>query len=112
MADYFLRVISSVAGTLGKWIAPLAVVAMAGTGVLAEPVQSRPAPEIRLVEGSNPLAGKPFYVDPISSAMLAAKNANPPIPELTTIANTPASFWLDEAFPAGRVTSKIGRAHV
>jgi endoglucanase len=102
-------VISSVAGILARGIAPLAVVALAGAGVLAEPIQSIPAPAIRLVEGSNPLAGKPFYVDPISSAMLAAKNAAPPIPELTTIANTPASFWLDEAFPAGRVSGTVSR---
>jgi endoglucanase len=109
VAHYFLGVISSVAGILARGIAPLAVVALAGAGVLAEPIQSVPAPAIRLVEGSNPLAGKPFYVDPISSAMLAAKNASPPIPELTTIANTPASFWLDEAFPAGRVTNTVAR---
>jgi cellulase/cellobiase CelA1 len=63
-------VISLVAGILARGIAPLAVVALAGAGVLAEPIQSIPAPAIRLVEGSNPLAGKPFYVDPISSAML------------------------------------------
>jgi endoglucanase len=28
---------------------------------------------------------------------------------LTTIANTPASFWLDEAFPAGRVSGTVSR---
>ncbi len=72
------------------------------------PVSSVPAPAIRLVDDSNPLAGRPFYVDPISSAMLAAKN-NPSSPELSTIANTPASYWLDEAFPAGRASSTVAR---
>ncbi|MGI9125507.1 MAG: glycoside hydrolase family 6 protein [Mycobacterium sp.] len=68
-----------------------------------------PSPAIRLVDASNPLAGKPFYVDPISSAMRAAKNASPPSPELTTIANTPSSFWLDEAFSAATVAGTVAR---
>ena len=89
-------------------MAPVAVTALACAGVLASPVPSGPAPAIRLVDESNPLAGRPFYVDPISSAMLAAKN-NPSSPELSTIANTPASFWLDEAFPAGRATATVAR---
>ena len=89
-------------------MAPVAVTALACAGVLANPVPSGPAPAIRLVDESNPLAGRPFYVDPISSAMLAAKN-NPSSPELSTIANTPASFWLDEAFPAGRATATVAR---
>jgi endoglucanase len=101
-------VISSVFGALGRGIAPLAAAAVACAGIVANPVQSVPAPAIRLVDDSNPLAGRPFYVDPISSAMLAAKN-NPSSPELSTIANTPASFWLDEAFPAGRATSTVAR---
>jgi endoglucanase len=89
-------------------VGPVAAAAVVCAGVIAAPVQSSPAPAIRLVDDSNPLAGRPFYVDPISSAMLAAKN-NPSSPELSTIANTPASFWLDEAFPAGRVTSTVSR---
>lgn len=101
--------ISSVAGAIGRWIAPaLALSAVASLGLAADPVRVGPAPQIRLVDDSNPLAGKPFYVDPISAAMLAAKN-DPSSPELRTIANTPASFWLDEAFPAGRATSTVSR---
>ncbi len=100
--------ISSVLRVLGRAVAPAAAAALAGAGVLAAPVPSVPAPAIRLVDGSNPLAGRPFYVDPISSAMLAARN-DPSSPELRAIADTPASFWLDEAFPAGRVTATVSR---
>lgn len=100
--------ISSVAGALARSLAPLAVAAIAVTGVLSNPAPTVPAPVMRLVDESNPLAGRPFYVDPISSAMVAAKN-NPSSPELRTIANTPSSFWLDEAFSAGRVAGTVSR---
>jgi endoglucanase len=60
-------------------------------------------------DDGNPLAGRPFYVDPISKAMSAAKNANPPRPELTAIANTPTAYWLDQAFPSGTVAGTVGR---
>lgn len=58
-------------------------------------------PAIQLVDESNPLAGMPFYVDPISLAMAAAKSS----PELAGLANTPTAYWVDEAFaaPAGAV---------
>ncbi|MCW1957674.1 MAG: glycoside hydrolase family 6 protein [Mycobacterium sp.] len=98
--------ISSVLGALGRAVAPLAVAALGCAGTLANPVLHNPA--MRLVDDSNPLAGQPFYVDPISSAMLAAKN-NPSSTELNAIANTPASYWLDEAFPAGRASSTVSR---
>ena len=92
--------ISSALGVLARWAGPfLAVAAIAG-GV--QPVES---PAVRLVDESNPLAGKPFYVDPISAAVRAAKSS----PELAAIANTPAAYWLDEAFPAGRATSTVAR---
>lgn len=64
---------------------------------------------MHLVSDANPLAGRPFYVDPISRAMAAAKSANPPSPELNTIANTPQAYWLDHAFPAPTVTTTVSR---
>lgn len=83
----------------------VAVVAVA-VSVPAEPTVG-PSPAIRLVDEANPLAGKPFYVDPISSAMRAAKGSNNP--QLTAIANTPASFWLDQAFPPSTVAGTVSR---
>jgi endoglucanase len=74
-----------------------------------EAVQPGPAPALRLVSESNPLAGKPFYVDPISASMVAAKNANPPNPTLTAIANTPQAYWLDHAFPTATVAGTVSR---
>lgn len=68
-----------------------------------------PVSPARADDGGNPLAGRPFYVDPISNAMRAAKNANPPSPELTAIANTPTAYWLDQAFPASTVANTVGR---
>lgn len=85
-------------------IAPVAAVAAL---VAQFPAQFDSTPSVRLVDESNPLAGKPFYVDPVSLAMRAAKNSGSP--ELTTIANTPASFWLDDAFPAGSVAGTVAR---
>lgn len=64
---------------------------------------------VRLLSDSNPLEGRPFYVDPISPAMLAAKKANPPIPELTVLANTPQSYWLDHAFPPATVAGTVSK---
>lgn len=63
---------------------------------------------MRLVDDSNPLAGRPFYVDPISRAMAAARN-DPSSPELATIANTPTAYWIDEAFPTGTVGGTVSR---
>lgn len=89
----------------------LAAVAVVAAGLTA-PVTSTPA--IRLTDSGNPLAGQPFYVDPSSAAMNAARGANPPSAQLTAIANTPQSYWLDQAFPAGsvggRVASYVGAA--
>ncbi len=99
--------ILSAAGAVGRWIAPLlAVASVAFTGGLG--VHGVASPPVRLADASNPLAGRPFYVDPISSAMTAAKN-NPGSPELARIANTPQAYWLDQAFPAGTVTSTVSR---
>ena len=96
---YFAQVTFSASGVAARWIAPFVVVAaVAGFG----------AP-VALADDGNPLAGKPFYVDPISRAMTAAKNADPPSPELTAIANTPQAYWLDHAFPAATVTNTVSR---
>ena len=93
--------ISSAVGALARLAGPfLAVAAIVGGGL-----QSVESPAVRLVDESNPLAGKPFYVDPISNAVRAAKST----PELAAIANTPTAYWLDEAFPAGKATSTVAR---
>ena len=92
----------SAAFALGRWVAPvLTIAAIAATGVVA-------SPDIRLVDETNPLAGRSFYVDPISSAM-AAHTANPSSTELAAIATTPQAFWLDQAFPAGSVGGTVAR---
>lgn len=95
----------SALGRLARWIVPAAAVAAVAVHL---PVTHLPATRlpagtaVRLVDESNPLAGRPFYVDPISQAMRAAKGSGSA--ELTAIANTPQSFWLDEAFPAPTAT--------
>ena len=102
---------SSAARAVARWISPfLAVAAAAGLGCYADPVQSVPAPGVRLVDAANPLAGEPFYVDPTSAAMRAAHNANPPNPELDAIANTPQAFWVDPAVSSATVARYIGAA--
>ena len=88
-----------------RWVAPLLAVAV----VAATAVPPGPDPAVRLVAEANPLAGMPFYVDPISAAMVAAKNADPPNPTLTAIANTPQAYWLDQAFPIATVTGTVSR---
>jgi endoglucanase len=83
---------------VARWISPvLAAATVAGLAGVAVPVPDRPAPAIRLVDDANPLAGAAFYVNPNSAAMRAAQSANPPSPELTTIANTPTAYWMDQA---------------
>ncbi|OOK76524.1 endoglucanase A [Mycobacterium kansasii] len=84
----------------------MAVATVAGL-VSAGAVHVGAAPEVRLVDAGNPLAGQPFYVDPASAAMAAARNANPPSPQLTAVANTPQAYWLDQAFPAGSVGARV-----
>ena len=106
---------SSAASTVARWIAPfLTVAAVTSIGLSADPVQVGTAPSVRLASDDNPLAGRPFYVDPSSAAMVAARNANPPSAELTSIANTPQAYWLDQAFPAstvgGTVAGLVGAA--
>lgn len=93
----------SALGGFTRWLAPVAAVAALAAYL---PAAGLPATHsVRLVDESNPLAGRPFYVDPISQAMRAAKGSGSA--ELTAIANTPQSFWLDEAFSAP--TSTVAR---
>lgn len=101
---------SSAIGSVARWIVPLlGVAAVASIGVIADPVRVVRAPALILVDAANPLAGKPFYVDPASAAMVAARNANPPNAELTSVANTPQSYWLDQAFPPATVGGTVAR---
>src|ERR1700742_4758693 len=76
----------------------------------AAPVQTGPAPGVRLVDAANPLAGQPLYVDPTSPAMAAAHNANPPSPELDAIANTPQAHWVDPGVSSAAVAGYVGGA--
>ena len=82
--------ISSVAGLLTRWIAP--VLTVAALALTASPMSPEPS-AIRLVSDGNPLAGMPFYVDPSSKAMAAAR-ANPDSAlqvKLAQMADTPAA---------------------
>lgn len=105
----FSDVISSVARTVALGVAPIVAAAtLVCTGLTAPSGHVDSGKAIRLVDESNPLAGRPFYVDPISGAMAAAHST----PELTALANTPTAYWIDEAFgsPAGTVARFAGAA--
>jgi endoglucanase len=98
-------VISSAVAALSRWIVPCLAVAAVVATVPSEPMAST---NIRLVDEVNPLAGRPFYVDPISKAMNAS-HGDPSSPQLAYVANTPQAYWLDQAFPAGSVTGVVSR---
>ena len=108
----FPGVMSSAAGAVARWIAPfLTVAAVAGVGLVADPVHVGPAPAVRLAaDEANPLAGAPFYVNPTSAAMRAAQSADPPSPELTAIANTPQAYWIVPGSSAATVAKYIADA--
>ena len=98
--------ISSAVGAVARWIVPcLALTAVVAFGSSVIGVQT---PLVRLTDEVNPLAGRPFYVDPISKAMLAARN-DPSNAQLATIANTPQAYWLDQAFPAATVDDTVAK---
>ena len=103
---------SSAASAVARWIVPsLTVAAIACVGLVADPVQVGPAETVRLAaDEANPLAGAPFYVNPTSAAMRAAQGADPPSPELTTIANTPQAYWIVPGSSAATVAKYIGDA--
>lgn len=67
--------------------------------------------DVRLISDGNPLAGAPFYVNPTSAAMRAAQSADPPSPELTSIANTPQAYWVVPGGSAGTVGKYVGDAN-
>jgi len=110
LRHYFSGVVFSVSSVIARSVAPLlAVAAVVCVGSSVEPVRVDSGPVALLADEGNPLAGRPFYVDPGSSAMRAAKSANPPSPQLDAIANTPQAYWLDQAFPAGSVGGTVAR---
>lgn len=77
-----------------RWFAPvLTAAAVAAMGVAAVPEPVAPAPAVRLAADANPLAGKPFYVNPNSKGTRAA--ANDPDPLLHAVVNTPTAYWMD-----------------
>ena len=85
---------TSAAGAVTRWIAPFfAVAAVAGTALVADPVQFGPAPAVRLASEANPLAGQPLYVDPNSKGMRAAQRD--PSPLLDAVVTTPTAYWMD-----------------
>lgn len=91
-----------------RWILPVLTVAVVVSAGLAGPLHlSRPV--TLLSDDGNPLAAQPFYVDPISSAAQAARNANPPSAELAAIASTPTAYWLDQAFSPGAVAGTVSK---
>ena len=98
--------IPSALGALSRCItAVLTVAAVVGAVVTVDTVH---APAVRLADSDNPLAGQPFYVDPVSAAMRAS-HAQPDSVELARVANTPQAYWLDQAFPIGSVGSTVAR---
>lgn len=98
--------IPSALGALSRGItAVLTVAAVVGAVVTVDTVH---APAVRLADSDNPLAGQPFYVDPVSAAMRAS-HAQPDSVELARVANTPQAYWLDQAFPIGSVGSTVAR---
>jgi endoglucanase len=86
----------------------LAVAAVAGIGLLADPVSQTPS--VRLTSDANPLVGAPFYVNPNSAAMRAANAAEPPDPQLRAVADTPQAYWLVPGSSASTVAKYTGDA--
>lgn len=88
---------------------------LVAVGCAGQPT-SGPAPrtvtsEVRFVgDGiSNPLAEMPFYVDPTTSAAIAASRAVPRKPELDLIAGTPQAWWVDQQTPIDQVAEAAHR---
>lgn len=84
----FLGVISRAARAIARWTVPLmALLAVAG-------LVSAPHSAIRLAADGNPLAGLPFYVNPDSKGMRAARGVDNP--QLNAVVNTPTAYWMDQ----------------
>jgi endoglucanase len=89
----------------------VAVVTIAGIGLLTDPVGQTPA--LRLASEANPLVGAPFYVNPNSAAMRAANAADPQNPQLRAVADTPQAYWLvpgSSASTVGKYTADAAAA--
>lgn len=75
------------------------------------PAATAPAPS-RITEtipagSDNPLSGKYFYVDPTTSAVVAAERTQLLGSELLTIAGTPQVRWIDNEVPIDRVAADV-----
>lgn len=81
--------------------------ALAASAVVAGLISPAEPPAVGLVSENNPLAGRPFYVDPNSKAMRAAGSSDSP--ELRAVAETPQAFWLDHAWSAGSVADVVAK---
>ncbi|MGE2725978.1 glycoside hydrolase family 6 protein [Mycolicibacterium pulveris] len=82
--------------SFARWTVPfLTAAAVAGAGLVADPVPVGTVPQVRLAAEANPLAGMPFYVNPRSKARAAADAVDPPNPLLNAIADTPTAYWMD-----------------
>lgn len=71
----------------------MTVAAVAAIGVSTIPSEAPPVPAISLASDGNPLAGRPFYVNPNSKGTRAA--AGDPDPLLAAVVNTPTAYWMD-----------------
>lgn len=102
-----------------RWMGTLAVVGMlaiTGCSGIApgEPADvsvtsSIQAANPRPVNGTNPLSGRAFYVDPTTSAAVAASTAQPRSEELNIIANTAQFRWIGEERPISGVADYVRR---
>jgi len=63
--------------------------------------------ETRLLAEDNPLAGNGFYVDPTTTAAIAAGQITPPSAQLQRIARTPQARWLTENVPADQIAAAV-----
>lgn len=65
-------------------------------------------PSVVLLDEANPLAGRNFYVDPSSSAMVAAAD-DPGNSQLATIANTAQARWIGNEVGVSTVAGYVQR---
>ncbi|MGJ6126754.1 glycoside hydrolase family 6 protein [Mycolicibacterium sp. Y3] len=72
------------------------------------PCTSSPTTIAAATQNGNPLLDKAFYVDPTSSAAVAAARATPQNAGLNLIAGTPTAWWVDQQTP---VTAAAAAAH-
>ena len=108
LQQYPLCVRTPPTAVLWRWFVPCVVVALTAViGCFVSPRATDGAPSVLLVDDSNPLAGRTFYVDPTSSAMVAAANAVPPSSELTAIASTPQAHWIGNEIGVADVAAYV-----